>query len=293
MNQEEYIKKAEELVNSIGIPSQPQIVLDINKEINKPDADLRKIADIVSRDVAMSAKLLKIANSPFFGLREEVDSIQRALSLLGLKNFNNIILASSLRETLDAQNPVLEKFWNHSMATALISLHIAKKVIYPSVDQAYIAGLFHDCGIPFILKKFPGYSEIADYAMSIVGTEALSGRTKSIIGIEDERYNTHHCAVGYLVAKSWRLSNPVCQSIWYHHYVNIDTHNDASTRRLTAILLLADYISSYLVYLAGGKCPVDTEQEWAKIHKKVLFELSLTVENIKDLREDFTEKLYG
>ncbi|RJQ42985.1 MAG: HDOD domain-containing protein [Nitrospiraceae bacterium] len=288
---EEYIKKAEELVSSIGIPSQPRIVAEINDEIKKPGADLKKISDIIARDVAMSAKLLKIANSPFFGLKEKTDSIQRALSLLGLKNFNNIILSSSLRDALGGHGPAAEKFWNHSMSAATISSQLAGRVGFAAVEQAYIAGLFHDCGIPLLLKKYPDYVQIVDYALGVVGTDSLSGTNRSIIGIEDERYSTHHCAIGFLVAKSWYLSSVVTQAILHHHYVNIDIHTDLNTRKVSAILLVADYISSYLLFLGGSSCTVDSEEDWAKRHQKVLAELSLSVEDIKDLREDFTEKM--
>jgi HD-like signal output (HDOD) protein len=291
LNQEEHIKKAQEIVSGIGIPSQPKIVMDINREINKPEADLSKISDIVSMDVAMSAKLLKIANSPFFGLKEKVDSIQRALALLGLKNFYNIILATSLRENLGGHGSAIEKFWSHSMATATISSQIAQKVGFTSIDQAYIAGLFHDCGVPLLIKKYPNYVEITDYALGVVGTESLKGLLKSIIGIEDERYNTHHCAIGYLVAKSWHLSQAVTQSILHHHYVNIDIHTDATTKQLAAILLLADYIGGYLLFLSGSICTVDPETEWAQRHQKVMDELSLSVNDIEDMKEDLTEKL--
>ncbi len=291
LSQEEYGKKAEELIKSVGIPAQPQIVMDVNEEINNPNVDLRRISELVSKDVAMSAKLLKIINSAFFGLREEVDSIDRALSLLGLRNFNNIILASSLREALGGHDPVIEKFWNHSMATATICSKIARKIAFQSVDQAYIAGLFHDCGIPLLMKKFPDYTQIADYALSVVPTESLVGKSKSIIGIENERFDTHHCAVGYLIAKSWRLSDAVTQSIWYHHYINIDIHKDRYTKTLSAILLLADYISSYLLFFSGGGCSVDPESEWAKMHKKILSELTLNIDSLKDMKEDFIESL--
>lgn len=291
LNQEEHIKKAQEIVSSIGIPSQPEIVMDINREINKPEADLSKISDIVIMDVAMSAKLLKIANSPFFGLKEKVDSIQRALALLGLKNFYNIILATSLRENLGGRGPAIEKFWSHSMAVAAISSHVAKKVSFSSIDQAYTAGLFHDCGVPLLIKKYPDYAEIADYALGVVGTESLKGLSKSIIGIEDDRYNTHHCAIGYLVAKSWHLSPAVTQSILHHHFVNIDIHPDTATKQLSAILLLADYIGGYMLFLGGSSCTVDSETEWAKRNQKVIAELSLSVDDIEDIKEDLTEKL--
>lgn len=293
LDQEQYGNEAKKLISSISIPTQPKIIIEINNEIKKPEANIMRVSEIISRDVAMSAKLLKVINSAFFGLRENVDSIDRALSLMGLKNFNNIIMSSAFRDSMEKQGAGTEKFWNHSMTAAMVSSHIAKKVGYPSEEQAYIAGLFHDCGISLLTKKFPEYASLTDYALSIVNSEALRGDTKSIIGIEDERFATHHCAIGYLVAKTWRLSAPVVEAIWYHHYTNIDIHKDPASRRLASILILADYISSHILYLAGGDCPVDSESEWVKMHKKVIGELGLNLETIKDIKEDLTEKMYG
>lgn len=288
---EEYSDKAEELVKNIGIPTQPKILIEMTKEINNPYANLSTVADIISKDVAMSAKVLKLVNSAFFGLSKKIDSIDRALALMGIKNFNKIILATSLKESIGSTAPGLESFWDHSMAVATIAANIAQKIGDESPEQAYTAGLFHDCGIPFLLKKYKDYPELVDFALGVVSSTALSGTAKSIIGIEDERYHTHHCAVGYIVAKSWNLSPTVHQSIWYHHYVHLNIHINEATKRLSAILILADYIGAYLLYLRGGKCPVNPESEWAEVHTEVLSELALGSEDIKDLRDDLVDKL--
>ncbi len=288
---DEYSDKADELVKSIGIPSQPKVIIEVNKEINSPDANLSSVADIISKDVAMSAKVLKVVNSAFFGLSQKVDSIDRALALMGVKNFNKIILASSLKESIGSDAPGLEHFWNHSMAVATISTAIAQKIGHESPEQAYTAGLFHDCGVPFLLKKYKDYHELVDFALSVASIGALTGSTKSIVGIEDERYGTHHCAVGYIVAKSWNLSPAVHQSIWYHHYIHLDVHMNEEAKRLSAILILADYIGSHILYLSGGKCPVDPEPEWADAHIEVMAELNLQVDEIKDIREDLVDKI--
>ncbi len=288
---EEYSDKADELVKSIGIPSQPKVLIEVNKEINNPDANLSTVADIISKDVAMSAKVLKVVNSAFFGLSHKVDSIDRALAMMGIKNFNKIILASSLKESIGSGGPALESFWNHSMAVATIALAVAQKIGHPAPEQAYTAGLFHDCGVPFLMKKYNNYEELVDFSLSVVSVGALVGNTKSIIGIEDERYGTHHCAVGYIVAKSWNLSPAVHQSIWYHHYIHLDVHMNEEARRLSAILILADYIGSHILFLGGGKCPVDPEQEWADAHIEVMAELNLQVDEIRDLRQDLVDKI--
>ncbi len=130
-----------------------------------------------------------------------------------------------------------------------------------------------------------------DYALGVAGSASLSGAIKSIIGIEDERYSTHHCAIGYLVAKSWNLPTAVTTAILHHHYINIDIHEDLTLKKLSATLILADYISSYLLFLGGSSCSVDPEPEWAKSHKKILSELSMSVEDVIELKEDLTDKL--
>ena len=286
LNKEEYIKITQKLMGFIKIPAQPQIVADINREINSPNADLSTIADLISKDVTMSAKILRVVNSVFFGLREKVESIDRALALIGMKSFNTVILSSSLREALGGNSPGIEKFWNHSMTTAAYASQIARKVGYHSAELAYLAGLFHDCGVPVLLKTFPQYTETIDLALGIVPIDALSGRSQSVIGIEHDRYKTHHCAIGYLVAKDWNMSDAVLDVIWYHHYVKIDVHKDESTKKLAAILLLADYMSSSLFSYAGGSLAVDPESEWAKMHNSVMSELSMNLDNIMQLKDD-------
>jgi len=286
------MKKAEDIVSSIGIPSQPKILMEVNDEINNPNSDLQSVSDIISRDVATAAKLLKVINSVFFGLREKVDSIQRALSLMGLQNFKKIILSSALREAFGSKGPGSDKFWMHSMQAANIAARIAEKVGYDPVDQAYLAGLFHDCGVPLLMKRFPGYRDLTDYALSVAGADALTGKIKSVIGVEDERFSIHHCAMGRLVGKSWRLSDSVIEAIWYHHYINIDIHKDPRVKKLSAILLLSDYLAANLLFLAGG-CPIDPVDEWVKLHKKVVDELEIELDDIEDLKHDAEETLYN
>lgn len=289
LDKEAYGEKSESIIKTIGIPSQPKVIMKINEEASKDDVNFQTVADIIATDGAMTAKLLKMVNSAYFGLGQKVDSVQRALSLMGLENFNNIILASSLRETLGITDSLDEMYWDHSMATATISSHIAKKIKSDNVDQAYLVGLFHDCGIPLMRKRFPEYTELAEFALGVVNKESLTGLTKSIIGIEDENYATHHCAIGYLTAKSWKISPIVCNTIWHHHYIDINIHEDPQVRKLSSILLLADYMGSHIMYLRGSKCAVDSEQDWAEIHHKALDELDLSVEDITDLKEEFED----
>jgi len=87
---QEIIEKTEKLVKGIGIPSQPRVIMEIDEEVKKEDPDFGIISNLVSRDVAMSAKIMKVCNSPLFGLRHKVESVDKALSILGLNNFKKM-----------------------------------------------------------------------------------------------------------------------------------------------------------------------------------------------------------
>ena len=155
---QDIVKETETLLQSIGIPSQPRVIMDINREIDKADPDFRVISNLISRDVAMSAKILKVCNSPFFGLREKADNVDWALNVLGLKNFKNVVFASALRDSMKNRNigeKDFEAFCDHSLFVAKIAQNIVLR-LSPEIkshmdpNHAYMCGLFHDCAIPLL-----------------------------------------------------------------------------------------------------------------------------------------------
>ncbi len=275
----ENIKRAEEVVNSIGIPSQPGIVLAIHKEINDPCPDFKKITDLIGHDVSIAAKILKIANSPFFGSRQ-VSSLEHALSLLGIGNFNNLIITSALRDVLKGCGPSDEVFWNHSMLVARITAYIAKKTGVLPEEEAYLLGLFHDCAIPLLLKKFPDYVQVFD--------SAIDYRPESIYN-EEKLVKTNHSIVGYIVAKSWRLPEVMCEAIQFHHADSAVRQGDPSVSKARAALLLSEYICHcYTAEISGIP---ENDDEWLNHYGDVICELDIDVDDIKDFKEDSIDML--
>lgn len=290
--QKDNIERAEKMINSVGIPPQPQVIMDLNREVNKPDVNFSLVAGLVGKDPAMSAKVIKIANSPFFSSRK-IDSIEEALLFMGIKNFYNLVVTSALRTSMDNFAPgskkLMERFWDHSLSVAKSAGYIAKKTCRSLADSAYMAGLFHDCAVPLFIKKFPDYSDVMDMALSTNSVESLKGTFKSIIGIEDEKYDTNHCIAGYMMAKSWYLPMPVCSVVCYHHYRNTDIHEDPVVRQLVSVLILAEYVGrNYDASVTAGS---DDLKEWVALHKNVLSELDLTGDDVGDIKEDLFEVL--
>ncbi|MCX8027538.1 MAG: HDOD domain-containing protein [Thermodesulfovibrionales bacterium] len=221
--QKEQIQRAETLVKSIGIPPQPTIVLQLLKKVNKENLDIQEIVDLVTQDASMTAKTLKIANSPFFR-KTKVDTIHQAISILGIKNFYAIILTASLEEALKVDRVVLKKFWTHSKLTALTTSLLAQRMGV-NHEVAYLTGLFHDVGIALMINKHPDYQGIQDYALYLIDVSEITDKYDTISGYESSLYNTNHCVLAYAMARSWGLDDIVCQVILNHHIKNHISQN--------------------------------------------------------------------
>ena len=239
------LTEAESVISSIDIPSQPQVILDIYNEVLKKEPDFKKINELVSMDMAMSARIIKISNSTFFGLSQKVHSIERALMVLGLENFTNIIITSSMRDLLKVSqmsHEEYETFFEHCMHVARINQYITHKVrifsggvIFPS--QTYMAGLFHDCGIMMLRQKYPDYLSKVDTSI---------GQGKTLIEAEEENFQTNHCLVGYVVSRSWKLPDIVCKVIQHHHDIDMSFNEDKTMKTMCLINILTECVISYL-----------------------------------------------
>lgn len=283
------LEKTEKILQSIGIPSQPRVLLDIEDETKKEDPDFGVIAELVSRDVAMSAKIIKVCNSPYFGLRQKVDTIHKALNFLGLKNFKNVILASALRENMSSKKisqKDFEYFCNHSFFTAKVAETIAYRVLTENgtqidPNQAYMAGLFHDCAIPLFTNKYNDY--IKQLAKALISKG-------SMIAVEEELFQTNHCIAAHLVAKSWRLPDIVCKAIQNHHTNDLDAVDTPEAKKLLAALVLAE---SIIYYKDSNMTPIFDIFNYnigEEYYDNLMLELEFSKDDIADI-EDSVDRI--
>ncbi len=232
---------AEKILTSIRIPPRPGIVTELMEERRKDSPDLMKIARMVAKDVVLSAAMLKTVNSPFFGLRQKVDSIERAVLILGFDNAVNILTGLSLRSSLGNKGVNLDHFWDTAVNTATIAVMIAKRVPGISHTVAYTVGLFHDCGMPLMMERFKDY----DSVMRLAEMDSSS----VITDIEDVRYNSNHAIVGYLLSKNWNLSETVSLAILNHHNLDMLSSNESLPDEvcgLIAVTQIAEALSDSL-----------------------------------------------
>jgi HD-like signal output (HDOD) protein len=264
------------LGSQINIPPQPAILLEIDKLINKPNNQLTAIGNLINKDVGLSAAIFKLVNSSFYQSSTEITSIQKAITILGLTQVSNLIKGLSLRKAIGGQEVAYEKFWERSDEIATLSAIIAKKQISAcniAVDQAYMAGLFHECGVPILMQRFPEYCQ----------TFRLNqGSNWPDFNDEDKRFNTDHTVVGFMVTKHWNLPEFICQAVRFHHdHLNVDH----AALTLVSILQMARHLHKKLHR-------INDDPEWRQIGGQVLEEIGVgkegSVEFMEDVLESFT-----
>jgi len=276
------IKKAEAVIAAVGLPPCPKIYLDISDEMQKPASDFTRICDLVNKDMPLAAMVLQIANSPFYGFAGRIDAISQAVSVLGLNNLHNIIATVSLHKVLSGGHSQ-EILWRHSLASAMIAAHIAKKSKVVKDSQAYTAGLFHDCGVAALLKKFESYKEIFGFALAASPAEGLPDKFDTVIGLEVTKYHTNHATLSYVMAKTWGLSDSVLSVILHHHDIGINDCKQPPEKHLSAILRLADFIESS----CRRSNPVIINREtWLSAHKCTLSDMGLIESDLDAIEKE-------
>lgn len=258
-------RNADQIVKEIGIPPCPAILTKLLRETRADEPDFRRVGQLVGGDVALASAVLKVANSPFYGLRTKAASVQQALALLGLNAVTQLVTGLLLRQAFSgAAGPGMERYWKASMATSLISALLCRETARGDSGIACTYGLFRDCGMPVMLQRFPIYADIFD------GSALTPG--EPVLEVENERYTTNHARVGAQLARSWHLSESLCYAILNHHDVlyseEILAQAEANALALIAIGLVAEQLYCSAI---GTVC-----SEWALAGEWALFELDLT-----------------
>jgi HD-like signal output (HDOD) protein len=237
-------------LRDIVIPPCPELLIALRAEMDKSDPDPQVVADIAGRDVAMSASLIRTANSPYYARSRPVTSVNEALGLLGLRMTEKLLTAFLTRNSIRVSSPLLEHFWDTSTRRALAMAHIARQIYGVDAELAYTAGLFCHVGIPILMQGVRGYAGTL--------TEALARQDRSFTETENAAHKTDHAVVGALVARTWRLPTPIYQAVRLHHDFTVlqDTSVALEIRTLVAMGLVAEH----LVTLHEGE---KEQREWS------------------------------
>lgn len=269
------------LLRGIDIPACPAILVELDAELRREHPDQRAIARLISRDVALSGQVMQVANSPAFSTGREIGSIIHALTVLGMRQMFNLVVTQLLKLALAGKPDVpMDRFWDTSAATARVAAELARRLGCVKPDMAYTFSLFHDCGIPLLMKRFGDYREVLE--------EANAADNEIFTAVEEARLGTNHAVIGYFLARRWKLPEYVAQGILRHHeYDSLDTgvsEVKPDSQAVIALNVLAEHITR--LHASQGE-----EREWAKAAEPVGAFLNLSADSLADLVEDMLDWL--
>lgn len=210
-------KTAAKLLRSrIQVPTLPAVAQRVQQLMRDPDVGTGEIGDLVAEDPTIAARVLRIANSAFYGLQERCVSTRQACAVLGLRVLRNVVTQAAVIEGYEHLRAIpgfdLDDLWKHSVLTAQLSSLLGKasrRELGLRPEELYACGLLHDLGQVVLLEGLVG-----DYVS--IWVDALSENVPLHV-VERERLGVSHTDVGALVARRWNLPDQVVAAIQFHH----------------------------------------------------------------------------
>lgn len=255
------------LSSGIKIPPMPEVLLRLNTLLRDADAGPSELAELIRDDGGLSGALFRIVGSPVFGLRTKVDSLARAISLLGMQTASSVLQSEVLRNALsDPQHArALQHLWNRSAAIAEFCFLAARKIRSPRMpaDTAFMLGMFHDCGLALLCKRYPVYAQALSDGERWPDIEAL-----------DESQQISHAVMGQMVARNWALPDELALAI-RHHHDPASADLDAGVSGLCALL-------NFAIHLYNQRHAVDDQAWFASWHEQSIQRLSASADQLAE-----------
>ncbi len=258
MNQEQTLAT---VLKSDDLPTLPTVASEIIILTAREDTTLSDIADLVSKDIALSAKILKVSNSAFYSFAQQISSINQAVSILGINAVRSLVLSFSFLSMQGGKQKSqfdFEKFWKNALASAVASKLILEHVKGADTEEIFICGLLQNLGELILARTFPKeYEEVL---------KKISEEQHDALTIEEEQFGIGHDVIGYEVAKNWGFPEVLLLPILYHHtpldYKGRDKKLETSCK--------AVYLSDLLVAILYSDKPEAFHNLFRKEAKKLL-----------------------
>lgn len=206
--------RLDDLLSRINdLPPMPAIALQLIEITNDPDVDMNTVARMISKDPAMTATLLRLCNSSFYGFSNKVTSIQQATSLFGLKKITRMAVTALSARYLSASTKGYDmdsgELWKHSVATASASEDLAKRIDYDDVGLAYTAGLLHDIGKiiihEYVAESLPDIRKVAE-----IDDAGFMNAERQVLGFS-------HAEAGAVLMEKWNFPAALIEAVRFHH----------------------------------------------------------------------------
>jgi len=233
------------------LPSLPHILVKMLEVCQDDNADFQQISRIVAQDTAITGRVLALANSPLYSSASSVNTLERALLVLGTDTLKTLIITVAVQQFFSnfgkQHAAYLKRFWKQSLSCALLSKSFAALTNFALPEQAYLAGLLHNVGSLVLQSQFP------ERYHNLLESMADSGEL-SLIQAEEREFGVNHCNLGAELLASWGLDQFTCDAVRYHHesltHVR-DAHHLVKLVNLSAVLAEDEALGDNNSFLAA------------------------------------------
>jgi putative nucleotidyltransferase with HDIG domain len=226
-----------------GLPSFPATHAEIMQLAKSDDASSEDLAEKIQLDPSFLAQVLKLVNSSYYGFRKKTSSLKLAVTLIGMEEVGNLVMAAQVFERLGNYDGGagldLKQFWRHSVGTAFIARAVAKK-LQTEVEAAFLGGLLHDLGKVVLDRYFSDYYG-AVFDRIGKGEIGIRDAERDVLGVDHEE-------IGGQLASAWKFSDNYSSCILHHH----EPDQSARFTRLVRVIHIADCLCRQLEYGSGG-----------------------------------------
>ena len=201
------------IVDTIGeLPASPAIVSAVMGLTSNLNSKVTDVSKVLASDQSLTAKVLKLSNSSFYGRSKEVKTLQKAILILGFFTVRSMVIATSAHSMFSkgGQDGPEVQLWRHSLSTAVAARQIAKHLCHPEQQEVFIAALLHDIGKLVLIQRLPD-----QYQQVLTEVEGTAGE---FIEVETRLLGFNHCDVASLLLEKWFFPSNLCEAILTHHH---------------------------------------------------------------------------
>lgn len=267
----------QELITNLGdLPPLPQVAAQVLRIVADPDSSPEELQRVVCTDQALTAQILKIANSAMFGMMREVKTLTQAIMTLGFSTIKSVVIASSAKNLYSRGASGLQErlMWEHALVTAIAGRTYGKLLRFPRTEEIFLAGLMHDIGKSVMGIKFP------DRYGAMIRT--VYNEQGDFLELELDTFGFDHTMVGEALLHSWNLARSIEHTVRWHHDPMEAPEDD---RALTALVALGNQLA------LGLKIGIGRPESLAGPTRQALEILDLTPESLEDYRETILQAL--
>jgi putative nucleotidyltransferase with HDIG domain len=262
------------------MPSLPTAVSKILEISNDPQSSPADLNRVITLDPVLMGKVMKLINSAYYGLNQEITSLVRAIIMLGINTVKNLALSTavlgSLGNTKGESALNLEGFWRHSLCVGVTAKKIAqfRRIDSKSLEEYFVAGLLHDIG------KIPLNNRLPHYYVKAL---AYSDRMRvPLYQAEKETFGFHHSDIGAIIVTNWKLSEDIRDPILYHH--RLDQYNGNHKELVYTIALANQFTNMNEIGFSGNRFP-------DPMIRQISMELGIGLDYLDSIQDDINQEI--